>query len=99
MTDGERPSDPGSGQPAPEEGDPARPAPEPAITAARPPAGSEPRPWIERLGLAAIAAVMAALLTFMAIAAWVGGEGILAAMSASGAILTAGVGLLTLVRG
>jgi hypothetical protein len=59
----------------------------------------EPRPWLERIGLAAIALVMGALLVVMAAVAWVGGEGILAAMSASGAVLTIGVGLLTLVRG
>ena len=57
------------------------------------------RPWLERIGLAAIALVMGALLVVMAVAAWVGGEGILAAMSASGAVLTVGVAVLTLVRG
>ena len=57
------------------------------------------RPWLERIGLAAIALVMGALLIVMAAAAWVGGEGILAAMSASGAVLTIGVAVLTLVRG
>jgi hypothetical protein len=60
---------------------------------------SERRPWLERIGLAAIAIVMGAMLTFMAIVAWVGGEGILAAMSAAGAVLTIGVGLMTLIRG
>jgi hypothetical protein len=60
---------------------------------------SEPRPWLERIGLAAIAFVMFALLSVMAVAAWTGGEWILAAMSASGALLTIGVGLVTLVRG
>jgi hypothetical protein len=59
----------------------------------------EPRPWLERIGLAAIALVMFALLSVMAVASWAGGEWILAAMSASGAVLTIGVGLLTLVRG
>ena len=39
------------------------------------------------------------LLTVMGIAAWAGGEWILAAMSASGAVLTMGVGLVTLIRG
>ncbi len=63
----------------------------------RPPA--EPRPWLERIGLAAIAFVMFALLSVMAVASWAGGEWILAAMSASGAVLTIGVGLVTLVRG
>jgi uncharacterized membrane protein YkgB len=59
----------------------------------------ERRPWLERLGLAAIALVMGALLTVMGIAAWAGGEWILAAMSASGAVLTIVVGLVTLIRG
>ena len=57
------------------------------------------RPWLERIGLAAIALVMGALLTVMAVVAWAGGEWILAAMSGSGAVLTLGVGLVTLVRG
>jgi hypothetical protein len=60
---------------------------------------AEPRPWLERIGLAAIALVMGALLTVMAAASWTGGELILAAMSASGALLTVGVGLMTLIRG
>jgi len=59
----------------------------------------ERRPWLERLGLAAIALVMGTLLTVMGIAAWAGGEWILAAMSASGAVLTIGVGVVTLIRG
>ena len=59
----------------------------------------EPRPWLERIGLAAIAAVLGALLIVMAAAAFSGGELILAAMSASGAILTLGIGLMTLIRG
>lgn len=64
--------------------------------------GGEPperRPWLERIGLATIAIVMGAMLTVMGIVAWAGGEWILAAMSASGAVLTIGVGLVTLVRG
>jgi hypothetical protein len=73
--------------------DPARD--EPAAPERRP----EPRPWLERIGLAAIALVMGALLGVMGITAWLGGEWILAAMSASGAVLTVGVGLVTLVRG
>jgi uncharacterized membrane protein YkgB len=60
---------------------------------------SERRPWLERIGLAAIAVVMGALLTVMGIVAWAGGEWILAAMSMSGAVLTVGVALVTLVRG
>jgi hypothetical protein len=61
--------------------------------------GPEPRPWLERIGLAGIAAVLGGLLTLMAIVAGTNGELILAAMSASGALLTFGVGLVTLVRG
>jgi len=63
----------------------------------RPPA--EPRPWLERIGLAAIALVMFGLLSVMAVASWIGGEWILAAMSFAGAVLTIGVGIVTLVRG
>lgn len=57
------------------------------------------RPLLERIGLAAVALVMAGLLAIMAVAAGAGGEWILAAMSGSGALLTVGVGLLTLLRG
>jgi hypothetical protein len=64
-----------------------------------PPQAPERRPWLERIGLAAIAMVMGALLAVMAVVAWAGGEWILAAMSGSGAFLTVGVGLVTLVRG
>ena len=71
--------------------------PEPTPVEPRPPI--EPRPWLERIGLAAIAAVMGMLFIGVAFAAWIGGEWILAAMSASGAVLTVGVGLITLVRG
>jgi hypothetical protein len=59
----------------------------------------EPRPWLERIGLAAIAAVLGALLIVMAVVAAIGGELVLAAMSGSGALLTIGVGLRTLFRG
>lgn len=59
----------------------------------------ERRPWLERIGLAAIALVLFGLLSVMAVASFAGGELILAAMSASGAVLTIGVGLVTLVRG
>ena len=59
----------------------------------------EPRPWLERIGLAAIAVVLGALLIVMTIAAAAGGELVLAAMSASGAVLTLGAGFMTLVRG
>jgi hypothetical protein len=59
----------------------------------------EPRPWLERLGLAAVALVMSALFAVVAIAAGYGGEWILAALSAVGAVMTIAVGLITVVRG
>jgi hypothetical protein len=58
-----------------------------------------PRPWLERLGLAGIAVVMTVLFAVTALAFWAGGEWILAAMSAAGALVTIAVGLSTLVRG
>lgn len=60
---------------------------------------TEPRPWLERIGLAGIALVMGALFILVAIAAALGGEWILAAMGAVGAFMTLGVGLATLIRG
>ena len=69
----------------------ASPAPAPEVR--------RPRPLIERVGLAAIAAVMAALFGGVALAAWLGGEGFLAVMGAVGFLMTAWVGGLTLFRG
>ncbi|HEX5823501.1 MAG TPA: hypothetical protein VFY18_03485 [Candidatus Limnocylindrales bacterium] len=63
------------------------------------PAPREPRPWLERIGLAAVALVMAALFAVVALAAGVGGEWILAALSAVGAVMTIAVGVITVVRG
>ena len=57
------------------------------------------RPLIERIGMAAIAAVLAALFGGVALAAWVGGEPFLAVMGAIGCLMTAWVGALTLIRG
>jgi len=59
----------------------------------------EPRPWLERLGLAAVALVMAALFAIVAVAAGAGGEWILAAMSSVGALMTIAVAAITVVRG
>ncbi len=79
--------------------EPARtPEPEPARAEEQAHA-LERRPWLERIGLAAIAAVMGALFGLVAVAAGAGGEWILAAMSAVGAFMTLAVGLSTLVRG
>jgi hypothetical protein len=59
----------------------------------------ERRPWIERVGLAAIAIVLGGLFLVMAVAAWSGGEVFLATMGAIGAFMTFWVGALTVVRG
>jgi hypothetical protein len=59
----------------------------------------EPRPLVERIGLAAIAAVLATLFGVVAIAAWAGGEPFLAVMGGIGCLMTAWVGGLTLFRG
>jgi hypothetical protein len=59
----------------------------------------EPRPWIERIGLAGIAIVLGGLFAFVAVAAWTGGELFLAIMGAIGALMTFWVGALTVVRG
>jgi hypothetical protein len=59
----------------------------------------EPRPWLERIGLAAVALVLAAMFALVAVAAGVGGEWILAAMSAVGALMTIAVAAITVVRG
>jgi hypothetical protein len=57
------------------------------------------RPLIERLGLAAIAMVLALLFAGVAAASWVGNEPFLAAMAAIGSLMTLWVGTLTLLRG
>ena len=58
-----------------------------------------PRPIIERIGLAAIAAVLAVLFGGVAAASWIGGELFLAVMGAVGCLMTLWVGILTLIRG
>jgi hypothetical protein len=57
------------------------------------------RPLIERIGMAAIAAVLAVLFGGVAVAAWFGGEVFLAVMGAIGCLMTVWVGALTLFRG
>jgi uncharacterized RDD family membrane protein YckC len=51
-------------------------------------AADEPRPLIERIGLALIAIVLAGAFAVMGIAAWTGGEGFLAVMALVGALMT-----------
>lgn len=57
------------------------------------------RPLVERLGMAAIAAVLATLFGGVAAVSFVSGEPFLAVMAAIGALMVVWVGLLTLVRG
>ena len=59
----------------------------------------EPRPLIERIGLAAIALVLALLFGAVAAASWSGGELFLAVMGAIGSLMTLWVGAVTLFRG
>lgn len=54
---------------------------------------------LERIGLAAVAVVMAMLFGAVAVAAFVGGEFFLAAMGFVGAMMTLAVGGSTLFRG
>jgi hypothetical protein len=58
-----------------------------------------PRSRLERLGLALIAAVMASFFGGLAFAAWIGGEVFLAAMAASGALMTFWAAASNLRRG
>ena len=59
----------------------------------------QPRPLVERIGLAAIAAVMAIMFAGVAALSLASGEPFLGVMAAVGALMTAWVGLLTLLRG
>ncbi len=59
----------------------------------------ERRPLLERIGMAAIAAVLGLLFAAVAVAAYVGGELFLAVMAGIGSLMTLWVGALTLVRG
>lgn len=75
-------------------------APEDPTGAPNPPAHEPPRqPLLERLGMAAIALVLALLFGGMAVASWIGGEGFLAIMAGIGALMTAWAGMRTVLRG
>ena len=63
------------------------------------PVDRRPRPMIERIGLAAIALVMAALFATIGIFSFMGGEPFLGAMGAIGCLMVLWVGGLTLLRG
>lgn len=69
-----------------------RPAPAPPEPAPR-------RPLVERIGMAAIAGVLAVLFGAVAALSFASGEPFLGVMAAIGALMTAWVGLLTLLRG
>ncbi len=82
--------------------EPAEPAvrpPDPAEPLREASAPREPRPILERIGLAAVAALLAILFGGVAAASWIGGEPFLTVMGGVGCLMTAWVGLITLVRG
>lgn len=72
---------------------------EPGSPAARPPGPQGRRPLVERVGMAAIAAVLAALFCGVAAVSFASGELFLAIMAGIGTLMTAWVGIRTLVRG
>ena len=78
--------------------------PEPAETAQRPEpaeplAPRERRPFIERIGLAAVAVGAAVMFGGVGYAAWLGGELFLAVIGGISCVMTLWVGVLTLIRG
>jgi hypothetical protein len=93
-------SDEKSGEPIAERPEPAADGAE-AGDSVRPGAGEtrERRPVLERIGLAAVAIVMAVLFGVVAAAAFAGGEYFLAAMGFVGCMMTLAVGGATLLRG
>jgi hypothetical protein len=64
-----------------------------------PPAAARPRPLLERVGLAAVALVMAGLFATVAAASFAGGEAFLGTMAAIGCLMVLWVGAITLFRG
>ena len=83
---------------------PPAPVPEPAPAAAPTPAPApesapRPRPVIERVGMAFIAVILAALFAVVGVAAFAGGEPFLGAMGALGCLMVLWVGGLTLFKG
>jgi len=84
---------------------PRRPDPAPIDPAALVPESApegaplEPRPWIERIGLAFIAAILVVVFGVIAAASFASGELFLALMAGLGALMTAWAGGRTLLRG
>lgn len=64
-----------------------------------PDASRAPRPLIERLGLGAIAIVIASLFAIVALVTLANGEIFLGVMAATGALMTVWAGASTLRRG
>jgi hypothetical protein len=58
----------------------------------------EPRTWIERIGLAAVAVALGLMFGGVGYAAWLGGELFLAVIGAISCVMTLWVGALTLFR-
>jgi hypothetical protein len=85
--------------------DPVAPNADPAAPAASPEregpvaAPPRPRPMIERIGMAFIAVILAALFAVVALAAFAGGEPFLGVMAAIGCLMVLWVGGLTLFKG
>jgi hypothetical protein len=65
------------------------------------PGGPErrPRPMVERIGLAVIALLIAAMFALVAVASFLGGEPFLGVMGVVGCLMVLWVGGLTLFRG
>jgi hypothetical protein len=64
-----------------------------------PPVDRRPRPLIERIGLALVALVMAALFAVVGLTSFLGGEPFLGMMGVIGCLMVLWVGGLTLFRG
>jgi hypothetical protein len=92
-------SDQGTGEPIADRPEPDRAAETADAAAAGPDKTRERRPVLERLGLAAVAVVMAVMFGVVAVAAFAGGEYFLAAMGFVGCMMTLAVGGSTLLRG
>lgn len=71
---------------------------QPAARATPTPA-PRPRPMIERIGMAFVALVLAALFAVVGVAAFAGGEPFLGVMGAIGCLMVLWVGGLTLFKG
>ncbi|HUG29676.1 MAG TPA: hypothetical protein VMQ65_04060 [Candidatus Limnocylindria bacterium] len=67
--------------------------------APRPAPESNPRPLIERIGLGAIALVLAVAFGVISVAALAGGELFLGVMAGTGALMTLWAAAITLLRG